>query len=386
MGKTRIPASLVFIGLILTGIMSACSSGDSLYTNKVSVPSMTSKLYGSSSQIVSINHQSTSHISWMGFIQGNDYNYFKVTKVQVGSETIIEDGEDNYTANPAAIIKNININPTSSTGSVENEYINGSINVAGSGDLKIKFTYSPTEAIQSDSPHEAYYIIYYDTGMVRIKLTGYTQGILAEKCTGSVDSMELLQYKVKDDTVQVYVCGSEVSSVGMANATDHGSSTNLTDVPFPEGSVINIYKADAETVCVLSVSAKVEEPTIPDFVLPIPEGLAPITEMDVALLENDYAECSLDADGNVFCDANVPLDVGGLLPLSGFTLTNQTLTAEQTKTPDCQDFGEISGSGVLDGSSDMSIVIVGEILPGTNSDAYNVTGAAVIGVVNLEPL
>lgn len=384
MTKTRLKSvELLAPILVVMGLFLASCSGGGIYTNKIAAPAMVSKLYGSSSQVVSIKHTKAAHIGWMGFIQGNDYEYFKVTKVQVGSETILEEGVDDYTANSAAIVRDITLQPSTTTD--ENEFTNGSINVAGSSDLKIKFAYTPTAAIESDAPHEAYYIIYYDQAVVRIKITGYTQGILAEKCTGSIENMEALSYTVKNDTVSVYVCGSEVAAKGMANAPEHGASTNLTEVAFPTGSVVTVYKADAETICILGVSSKVDVPSIPDFTLPIPEGLAPITEMDVALAENDYAECTLDATGNVFCDANVPLSVGALLPLSGFTLTNQTLTAEDTKTADCSDFGAISGSGVVDGTSDVSVVIRGEILSGSNSDSYNVTGAAVIGVVNLVP-
>lgn len=361
----------------------ACSS-DGLYTNKIAAPALVSKLYGSSSQVVSLTHTESVHIGWMGFIQGNDYQYFKVTKVEVGGETILEDGEKNYTANSQSIVKDITISPSTTTG--DNDFVNGSINVAGSGDLKIKFTYSPAVAMESDTPHEAYYIIYYDQAVVRIKLTGYTKGILAEKCTSDPSSMETVTYSVKNDTVKIFVCGSAVADAGMNNDTEHGSSTNVAEVPFPEGSVVTFYKADAETVCILGASDKVDTPSVPDFVLPVPEGLgSPVDSLDIMLRENDYAECALDASGNISCEGDVPLIVAQeLLPLSGFDMTNQTFTADEMKTTDCTDFGELSGSGVLDGSSDLTIVLRGEILSGTYSDSFNISGAAVIGVVELE--
>lgn len=361
----------------------ACESGG-LHTNKMVAPAMVSKLYGSSKQVLTVNHDETSHIAWMGFIQGNDYEYFKVTKVQVGSTVIAEDGEDSFTASSATIHQDISVSPSSQT---DNEFTNGSINVGGAGDLRLTFTYTPAVAIESDVPHTAYYIVYYDEAILRIKLEGYTQGIESEKCAQSPGSMDIVEFNAVDDKFNLYLCGSEVKNVGMNNATDHGSSTNLAEVPLDAGTIFTFYMPDDQTVCVLGSSSSVDTPTIPDFSLPIPDGLAPITSMEITLQEGTFAECTLDADGNVGCPAEIMLSTGGLVPMTGFSATNQTLTADDLTTADCDDFGEISGAGTFDPDSpgDITIIVTGEVLSGTNSDVYNITGALVVGELKLTP-
>ena len=296
---------LLFLGLVQCSKIRPVDQ----FTNKVVAPNFVSELYGSNSQTISISNPNGGHIAWMSFIESNDYKYFKITKVTLGSKTIIQEGMEKdgvvFTASSNAIIEDINVDPTqsSSTG-----YANGSINVAGSSDLKITIQYSPLVAIESDEvPHEAYLIVNYDapeSGNMRIKLNGFTKGVKAEKCTQAVSTMEPIAYTVVGSAFDLFFCSKEVASVGQNNTTQdtsssdyRGGSTNVASIPFPD-NVVTFYKVDDETVCLLSTP----EPSVSPFTLPIPDGLAPITSMDISMAEGSYAECSLDANGNILCD------------------------------------------------------------------------------------
>jgi len=164
--------------------------------------------------------------------------------------------------------------------------------------------------------------------------------------------------------------------VGQNNDSEHGASTNLASIELTS-PLITFYKVDEETVCILSEP----EPSVPSFVLPVPEGLAPITEMDISMVVGSFAECSLDGDGNILCDANIQIDA--LTSLSDFTLTNQSFTAEDMVTDDCPDFGAISGSGAF-GDDSLTLILTGTTLSDQNTEEYNIVDALIVSVIELE--
>lgn len=376
--------------IIFAVVVFSCASFDQQdqFTKKLESSAFVAELYGSSTKTLSINHPDGGHISWMGFVQSNDYDYFKVTKVQVGSETIVEDGEEiagqTYTASPNAVIKDVTIAASSSDST---DYADGAISVVGSDDFKLTIQYSPLQAIQAENePHEAYLLINYDApklGSLRLKLAGYTQGMKEDKCTQAVSTMDVIAYSVVGSAFDLYFCGAEVANVGQDNTTKdtsdpdyHGASTNLETIPLTD-NVITFYQVDAETVCVLSEP----DPTFPDFVLPIPEGLAPIQTMDISMADGSYAECTLDESGNILCDENIQIDA--LVTLSGLSLSSEGFTAEELVTSDCPDFGAISGSGAF-GDDALTLVLTGRTLSDMNTEAYNIVDSLMVGVIELE--
>ena len=377
---------------LFTGVMGlACgslTSSEDQFTKKIEAPAFVSELYGDSTQTLSVAHSADGHISWMGFVQSQEYSYFEITQVQVGSSTVVKDGSETdgeiFTASSNSIIEDITVGSTSGT---SNEYVDGSINLAGGSDLKISVKYSPLKAIDEESePHVAYLLINYDTpqvGSVRIKIEGYTQGVKSEKCTQDTSTMEMFEYNVVGDAFDLYFCSSEVAKFDQNNTTQdsadpdyHGSSTNLAQIDYPDPIVF--YKVDDETVCVLSES---DPSTIPGFTLPIPEGLAPIDTMDISLVDGSYAECTLDGDQNIFCDSNIQIDA--LVSLSGFSMGNQTFAAEDLVTDDCPDFGEISGSGLF-GEDSMNLILTGYTLSDQNTQEYNIVDSLIVAEIPLE--
>lgn len=370
---------------------SACSlfSGEDQFTNKVVAPLFEAELYGTSSEVLAINHEEASHISWMGFVESNNYDYFKITKVQLGTTTLLSDGVeingDTYTASSNSIVEDISVGISDDSG--DNGYANGSISVAGSTDLKITVEYSPLLAIESeDEPHEAYLIIYYDTpqvGAMRIKLEGYTNGIKQDKCTGSVASMDLVQYRFTDDKFKLYFCSTQVAEFDQNNTTTdtsasdyHGLSTNLAEIDMTD-QVVSFYMADEETVCLLTSPT----PSFPDFTIPIPDvGDVPIDTMDISMAEGSYAECSLDAEGVITCPENI--QIKALVAVSKLSASSTGFTAEELETDDCSDFGAMSGSGAF-GDDAFTIILTGKIDEDQNSEAYNIVDARIVAEVPL---
>lgn len=374
----------VFLGFSGCGLF----SGEEQFTNKVVAPLFEAELYGTSSEVLAINHEEISHISWMGFIESNDYDYFKITKVQLGTTTLLSDGVEiegeTYTASSNSIVEDIDVGVSESD---DGGFANGSISVAGSSDLKITVEYSPLLAIESEEePHEAYLIIYYDTpqvGAMRIKLQGYTNGVKQDKCTGSVATMDLIQYKFKDDKFNLYFCSTQVAQYDQNNTTTdtsspdyHGDSTNLAEVDMTD-QVVSFYMADEETVCLLTSPT----PSFPDFTIAIPDvGDVPIDTMDISMAEGSYAECSLDADGIITCPENI--QIKALVAVSKLSASNTGFTAEEMETGDCSDFGAISGSGAF-GDEEFTIILAGTIEEDQNSKAYNIVDSRIVAEVPL---
>jgi hypothetical protein len=390
--KTTMSKNFKYLFLFVFSGFSACSlfSGEEQFTNKVVAPLFEAELYGSSTEVLAISHEEASHISWMGFVESNNYEYFKITKVQLGTTTLLSDGVEidgeTYTASSNSIVEDISVG-ISDEGD-DNGYANGSISVAGSSDLKITVEYSPLLAIESeDEPHEAYLIIYYDepqVGAMRIKLEGYTNGIKADKCTGSVAAMDLIQYKFVNDKFDLYFCSALVAQYDQNNTTTdpsdadyHGLSTNLAEIDMTD-QVLSFYMADEETMCLLTSPT----PSIPDFTIPIPEipGV-PIETMDISMPEGSYAECQIGSDGSLFCDDNI--QIKAVVATSNLTATTGTLAQDDYKTSDCSDFGDISGSGAfLDDT--FSLVLTGTVEPDQYTQEYNIVDARIIADLHLE--
>ncbi|MBF0104096.1 MAG: hypothetical protein HQM16_02105 [Deltaproteobacteria bacterium] len=382
---------LTMIMVVLVLFFAACSTFNSekQYTNKVVAPDFITELYGHTDQTIAVNHPDGAHISWMGFIQSNDYKYFQITKVQVGTQTIVAenmeiDGEL-FTPSCNAIVEDITVGASASqtTG-----YANGNISVAGANDLKITVRYSPLIAIESgDAPHETYLIINYDqpeAGSMRIKLQGFTQGVKADKCTQAVSTMEVIEYQIKGGAFDLYFCSSEVAKAGLNNTEQdpgspdyHGVSTNLATVSVTNPAM-TFYKVDEETVCILTAPT----PTVEKFDLPIPPmpGV-PIDSMEIKLMEGSIAQCDLDADGNILCPESINIEA--LVSLSGFSLTNQQVTAEALVTTDCTDFGSISGSGAF-GDESLTLILSGKTLSDQNTQEYNIVDSLIVAVIKLE--
>lgn len=398
--KSICPPKVVLSLLALLLLLSACSASDSAFTDKVAANPFVAELYGNVSETLTINHANNSHVSWMGLMQGNDYQYFKVTKVQAGTTLVVSDGVDiagtTYTANSNAIIKDITVGPTADG---NNEFVNGSINVAGDGSLKVTVEYSPLIANNSTtSPHEAYLIVYYDSpsvGALRIKLQGYTDGVKNEKCARAVSTLTPVVYSFNSNQFGFYFCGDQVAVKGQNNiatlpTTDadyHGQSTNLTEISTldssGQGQFLTFYQVDDETVCLLSQDLTGADPSIPEFIFPIPDGLAPISELDIQMAQGSFAECTLDGSGGILCDSDLLIDTG-VVPVSALTATNGTFSVDDTVTTQCTDFGALTGSGTFGSGTDLTLVMKGTVLSDSNTQSYNIVDALVAAKIQLK--
>lgn len=382
--------ALSCLGLACLSFIHSCDSlrPDDQFTNKVVAPQFVSELFGSTTRTITVSHPNGAHVSWMGFIQSNDYKYYKILSVKAGDRTIVSDGRQirgrSYTATSNAIIENFDV-PASSGEGVG--FANGNITSGSGSDLQVTIEYSPLIAIESnDKPHIANLIINYDSptpGSMKVAIEGYTQGVKADKCTQAVSTMDAIEYTMVNGQFNFYLCGSEVSRTNQNNTpTDpsdpnyRGSSTNMTPISIPTPT-LTFFQVDEETVCILS-----DPPSIEPLDIPIPEGLdVPIPSLPVELLEGSFAECSLDPEGNIFCDSNIILD--SLVSLSGFSLSNQGFTEEETKTSDCPDFGAISGSGSF-GDNELTVILKGTALSDTNTEEYNIVDALILAEIILE--
>ncbi len=390
----------LMLALTTLGGCSLFSDSHSQYTNKLEAPAFTSELYGTQSHVLAVTQPAEGHISWIGFVQSNDYKYFKLTKLQSGSTVIRSEGksfvdasgdEQTFTPSSSTIVEDITVGATADAST---SYTDGSITIAGGSDLKLTVEYSPTVAIDNDTtPHEAYLIIYYDApteGSARIKLTGYTQGVKDEKCAQDPATMELLTYKFVDNSFDFYFCGSQVKTKGQANmdptsADYRNDSTNLTAVSTLDSTTgdeqfVTFYKVDEETVCLLSDKLTGTGSSIPDFRFFIPDGLAPVEYIDLSMVEGSYAECAL-VDGTITCPENIQIDT--LVSVSGLTLTNGTVSAEDTTTSQCEGFGELVGDGTYGGDT-LNMVLSGTILSDANTEEYQIVDSLVAAQIHLE--
>ncbi len=378
----------IFCALAFLCLLLSCSNvgSDGQFTNKVVAPQFVTRQYDTVSKVITVAHDTASHIAWLEFVQSNDYKYFKITKVQLGSQVIAAEGMtvngSPFTPTPNAYVTDITVPESGSGGTTS---VNGSLSTDTSQTLQITVQYSPLNAIESVAqPHTAYLIISYDEphhGYLRVELQGFTQGMKNEKCTRPAESMTTFEYQLANSAIDLYFCSAQVAVKNQNNTPQdpadpdfHGLSTNLVSVPFPT-DVIPFYQVDEETVCLLTNPT----PTIPDFTLPIPPGLSPIDSMDVGMMDNSYAECTLDETGNIFCDEDILID--SLVSTSGFSLSSTGFTAEQTLTADCPDFGAINGAGTF--GEDMTVMFLGRTLADMQTVQYDIVDSLIVGVMRL---
>lgn len=387
--RVRSVYSSLCLLLLTIGFVSSCSSlkGESQFVNKVTSPSFVTELYNTTTQTITVRHEKDQHISWMGFVQSHDFRYFKIKKVEMAGQTIVEDGktiaEEEYIATSTSIIEDINV---SKSAPANNEFVNGSINVAGASDLRITIEYSPLKAIKSgDVPHLAYLIIYYDKpqqGAMRVKINGFTQGVKAEKCAQPLETMLITEYSFKNDAFDLYLCATEVANTDQDNTPKdpldpgyHGLATNLASVPVVGNFIF--YQPDEETVCILSQP----EPSVPAFDLPVPPGLgAPLPSLPVEMQSGSFAECKIDSAGVFVCDGN--LNIKTLVPVSKLSMTNGAVAAEDLVTSECTDFGAIAGAGAV-GDDDLTLIVHGRVLSDANTEQFNITDAQIVGKIVL---
>lgn len=383
--------------MVLVFAFASCKSNEA-FTNKVTAPTFVSQLYSSTENTILVNHSKDSHITWMGLIESNDYRYFEVTKVQVGSEVIVQDGVESngetYVANSNSIVEDISVSATSEG---SGSFADGTIAVTGANDLKITVKYSPLKEALASDPHDAYLVLYYDepeVGAVRIQLQGETDGVNEQKCTHDVATMTPMVYAFKNNSFNFYLCAEEVVNKGQNNiaslsVTDpdyHGQSTNLTPVSTlgiqGQQQYQTFYKVDDTTVCLLSSDLSQTDPSIPNFTFLIPEGLAPIDDLTIGMSEGSFAECSLTETGTILCDEDILIETG-VVPVSALSATNGSFTAEETTTSVCSDFGPLNGSGVF-GDDAFTLVLKGTMLRDSNTVEFNIVDALVAAQIELE--
>lgn len=383
-----ITSSILALSLGLGGVSCSAYKNENQFTKKLEAPSFVTRLFDSTQKTLSLSHPDGAHISWMGFVQSNDYKYFKVTRVKSGGKVLVQDGKENedgevFTSTSNSIFHDISVAPSEASST---DFTNGSITVAGSQDLQITVQYSPLIAVtDQETPHEAYLVINYDSpkvGFTRLRLKGVTKGVKADKCTQALSNMELVEYQIDNDQFDLYFCSGEVAKANQANTPTnssdpgyHGLSTNITSIPLAD-SVIKFFKPDDETICVVSSDST----SIPDFVLPIPEGLAPITSMDISMVPGSFAECSLNSDGDIDCPENIQIDA--LVSLAGFSLRNTGFSAEELTSGDCPDFGAISGEGKF-GDDEVTLILTGKTLSDQNTEEYNIVDSLIVAVLKM---
>lgn len=370
--------------LSLIGIVAAllaCGSDDQ-FTNKLVAQPFVSKLFGQTTKTIALSTNEGDQIAWMGLEWSGDFKFFQIESVN-NLPDIPE------TIDSTAVVENITVSSNPFDKKKNGELI--------SGPLTLRITYKPVTAIESElKPHKAYLLIAYEKpnlGIVRIELQGFTKGVNVSKCARNVASMKLVEYKVVDDVFDLYLCDSNANIPSNLVNSDKGEKTNKAPVPI--SGTFTFYKPDNETVCFVGSDKPVDkggkpDPTIPDFDLPIPEGLAPVKSLKVNQQRSSFAECSLDKSGNLLCDANVLLEVGGTtLPIVPVTVSN---IKEKPISRDCQTFGEIPDlddlpdDNAFDNSSgELTIVAWGEIgaNPNTTNTAYNIDGGLVVAVIKL---
>lgn len=369
--------------MLLACGFAACSSlpQSDVFSQQVTASAFVSELNSSTLQTITITHNSDSQIAWAKLTEAQDFKYFQIEKVSANGEVIVQDGADDFVANSRAEIPSLSV--AASTGG-NNAFTDGELDLSTEDGLQFTVRFSPQAAPESeDVPFEATLEIYYtapEEGVYLVNLQGYVQGIKSDKCTQNISSYEVLQYHFTDSQFGFYMCSPEVSATDNANAPEHGSSTNFSEMPI-EGDFY-FYQPDDETVCLMHTdnTAGPDNPSIPDFDFLIPDGLAEVDSLPLSLFST--AECSVDATtGAIFCDENIYLDT--LISISAMTATTGSVAAADLVTSQCPDFGDIAGSGGL-GQDTMSLILYGTVLPDSITEGYNIADSLILGVIDLE--
>lgn len=350
----------IFLSLV---VFSSCSSftdmgGNTQSLDKLSSSPFISKLKGSTIKTLAINLGANAHISWMGFDFSGDYNYFQLTQYSINGVTVKP--ED---ASSQSIYENISLTAPAST-------------TSSNGQILLTFRYKPTEAIISQSnPHSADFIIVTDHGApktVRLQLNGYTQGICdpdIENCSSvSVTGLDVVEYTLStnhdpdvDDIndFSLYLCGPIITSNNQDNDPDH-EGTNLAYIPVKENLTFYVNSDETEVHFVRADTGGIE-PTIPNFLIPVPPGsysgvdIAAGTNLTANLEDEQDFSCPME-NGVFTCEGlKLQIDMGTsiydvVVVGDGLTLTNGR-TTPPTDT-DCSGFNEeLVGSGTLSSDS-----------------------------------
>lgn len=358
--------SLGLLSLItIVAALLSCGSDDQ-FTNKLVAQPFVSKLFGQTTKTIALSTNEGDQIAWMGLEWSGDYKLFQIDRVNTHVPKAIH---------PTTVVENI---------SVSSSPFNNSDGIKINGPLQVTLTYKPNRAISSeDQPHKAYLLIAYDKpnlGVVRVELLGYTRGIRITKCTRPPSIMEPFTYKPVDSKFKLYVCDSQAVTGADINDPEGRASTNIAEITVESNFVF--YKLDKETVCFLDDKPNNALPSIPDFIIPVPPSSgAPIDELEVTAKENSAGECSLNNDGNLFCDQRIELDVfGGVVPVKPLTITNGKTTPVAT---DCSSFEELSGEGLF-GDEKLTLIAWGEVEGNNQTKEFKVDGALVVAIIELE--
>lgn len=371
--------NFAFVFTLLLGAVACGNPEVGQYTNDLQTTPFISKLYGKSTKTIAIQSDAGSHIAWMGLDYSADYKYFRMDRILVnGREETLQ------AATSSTVKENISV---------------GVPNTNGPAQILVTLTYSPSRAVPAaDEPHTAFLLIAYDrpeVGIVRVALSGLTQGISDNKCIAAAQSGKKFTYSLIGDAVDLYLCDDNAvvgqGTDGSVLANDPlRPNTNFKRVPISEDLVFYQPPGDENTVCFVSGnSSDGVAATIPDFALPVPpvQGLpTDLTELDVNMQEGTFVSCPVttDEDGNkvLLCDKSVPLEVlGGVLPLAPLTVTNASILP---KSDDCPNFATPPvGSGNI-GDEDVTLVAWGAIGFSQIIAPYNVDGALVVTTIKMK--
>lgn len=366
--------------LVASQFLVACGAeniGNTSSTKKIITPTMVTKLYSETEYTFSIVDPENYDVSWMAILTSAEHSkFFQITEVKTGGAVVVKDGLNGFVSNTGAIIQNISV---VGSGTDEDTTFDGNISTGLEKGLQITVKYSPFEAPASGEVHKAPLVIYKKDGSsILVTLKGVPQGILEEPCNQAPASMRVFQYKASP---KLHVCDPQVAEFDLANDTEHGSSTNVTDL---EEFTITFYSPDEDTFCLLEDG---DPSSIGTVVIPIPDVGVEISSMDAFL--QGRTECTL-ADGFLNCADGVPLVVkNDLLLLKPFGITNGTFTKAETVSSRCSDFGEFSGSGTFDPygeNGDVTFVLKSEVLDNVNAAAYEVVGMGLFVTLSLTPL
>lgn len=367
----KILKSLGLFSLIsIVATLLSCGSDDQ-FTNKLVAQPFVSKLFGQTTKTIALSTNEGDQIAWMGLEWSGDFKFFQIERVN---------GTAPKTISSTTVFNDISVST--------NPFDKKEDGMLVSGPLSIAITYKPLTAILSEErPHKAYLLIAYEKpnlGVVRIELQGLTKGINVSKCTRSASSMDTTTYSLKTGSLQLYLCDADVIEGAQVTGKSPSGKENVNLKDIPVEGKFTFYQPDNETVCILSGSTD-REPTIPDFDIPVPEGIKGVpanTILPVKLPTGSFAECSLDDSGNLLCDKSITLDVfNNAIPVTPLILTNGSI---QPVSDDCPNFGEISGDKTFGG--DMKLVTWGVVTSNGKESLtaqFNIDGALIVAILDL---
>ena len=251
----------------------------------------------------------------------------------------------------------------------------------------IKITYAPLQGLKAvDLPHRAYLLIAYDkpnTGVVRIELMGFVRGVCdestGEECNFTdSSSLEPVKYTLKNNQLTLFNCHPEISAVdGLPNDPDHADTRK--DLITVEDPFFLYVKGDKSAVHLVRNDAGGQEPSVPEFLIPVPEipGVPPGFTLPAAMVDPQNVECPVDEEGGFACEG-VKLSAGGaLVTLSDFVVSTGTINPVSEA---CPNFGEMTGAGGIN-DTELTLVAFG-VIEGNALDKF--INALVVAILPLE--